>query len=183
MFKEPAIKKWIEGNIVTRDRTEGSNGGGDRTAWRTERFQALLEKGSSAVCGRRSTRTRQESHSSKGRMSQKKMGDIGLWRIKSEEKKCQTCDEVEGMIRSRFYECPCWKGMRQLGREGRKCFLCCWRVVFIRLSISEGLGVKRLQPQHCHRRFEKKASQIVLVVGRWCSCKKVKEGAFCLSFW
>ena len=69
------------------------------------------------------------------------MRDIG----QSQEKKCHGCDEVEGVVRSRFYECLCWKGMIQLEREGRKCFLCYWR----------------------------KANQIVLVVGRWCSCKKV----------
>ena len=61
-------------------------------------------------------------------------------------KKCQGCDEVGGVVRSRFYECPCWKEMRQLGRGGLKCFLF-GRVVFSR--ISEGLGVERLQPQHC----------------------------------
>ena len=28
-----------------------------------------------------------------------------------------------------------------------------------------------------------KARQIVLVVGQWCSCKKVKEGAICRTSW
>ena len=74
-------------------------------------------------------------------MSQKKMRDIG----QSQEKKCQGCDEVEGVVRSRFYECLCWKGMIQLEREGRKCFLCYWE----------------------------KGKSDCAMVGRWCSCKKV----------